>query len=195
MKRAISIFCLTAVLLFASLPAQADVIANAAPSYSGTLMFIYHGNDNPKGLAAMLPMINDWFRTNKSYDGNYLDSLEIFGKFTSSPSEKSIVDLSFAGKKSGTWTSETPIEFYAVKGGNHVAMYWLEGGASSGFWSTEHIINDGGNQPNLSHLSVYNPLGHFSGSEDPVPTPEPASLLLVGGGLLGLAMLRRRIRR
>ena len=195
MKRFIYILCLTAGPLFTSLPAQADVIDGATPSYSGVFMFLYKGNDNPQGLSAMLTIINDWFRTNENYKGDYLNSLELFDKFTSSPSEKSILDLSFTSPKGGAWTSTDPIEFYAVKGGNYVAMYWLEGGASSGVWSTEHILNGGGKHPDLSHLSVYNPLGSFRGGKDPLPTPKPVSLLLVGGGLLGLAALRRRAQR
>lgn len=188
MNRVISGFCLAAALLFASLPARAEVIDQSDPSYSGVFMFVYHGNDNPKGLAAMLTMINDWFRDNRSYERNYLDRLELFDNFSDSSGEEPVVDLFFSSQKGGTWTSAVPIEFYAVKGGNFVAMYWLEGGADSGLWSTEHLVNGGGNQPDLSHLSVFNPLR-------PVPTPEPATLLLVGGGLLGLTLLRRGARR
>ena len=190
MKRVIYGSCLVVALLFLSLPARAGVIDQSAPSYSGTFMFVYEGNDNPKGLAAMLTMINDWFR-DKGYEGDYLDSLERLDKYSDSPSDKAIVDLTFINQRGGTWTSTSPIEFYAVKGGTQVAFYWLEGGADSGLWSTEHLVNGGGNQPDLSHLSVFNPLGHFN----TVPTPEPASLLLLGGGLLGLALLRRRARR
>ncbi len=191
MKRVIFGCCLAVALLFLSLPARAGVIDQSAPSYSGTFMFVYQGNDNHKGLTAMLTMINDWFRNTGNYEGDYLNSLELLDKFSESPSEKGIVDLTFANRKGGAWTSTEPIEFYAVKGGNVVAMYWLEHGADSGLWSTEHLINGGGNQPDLSHLSIFNPLARFN----TVPTPEPASLLLLGGGLLGLAILRRRARR
>ena len=191
MKRAISGRCLAAALLFFSLSARAGVIDQSAPSYSGVFMFVYEGNDNHKGLDAMLPMINNWFRDHMGFTDDYLDFLEQIDKFSDSPSDKGILDLTFTSQKGGTWTSTEFIEFYAVKGGTQVAMYWLEGGANSGLWSTEHLLNNGGNQPDLSHLSVFNPLGHFN----TIPTPEPASLLLLGGGLLGLALLRRRARR
>lgn len=191
MKRALSGFCLAVALLFAALPARADVMDPSAPSYSGVFMFVYQGNDNHKGLTAMLTMINDWFRNEMNYEGDYLHSLEILDKFDDSSGSAGIVDLAFTSPKGGTWTSTTPIEFYAVKGGGQVAIYWLENGADSGLWSTGHLFNGGGDNPDLSHLSVYNPFGMFH----TIPTPEPASLLLVGGGLLGLALLRRSARR
>lgn len=51
------------------------------------------------------------------------------------------------------------------------------------------FTNNGGNVPNLSHMSLYFRQGGGGGNNN---TPEPASLALVGAGLIAAAALRRR---
>ena len=189
MKRFAMIFVAAAMMFISSTPALAEPIA-PSPAYSGELMFTYQGNDNPKGLTAMLGLINDWFNKTQGYVGNYLDDLTIFDKYDKGQSKQAILDLSFTNNKGGSWTSTEAIEFYAVKGGNVVAMYWIEGGAASGLWSTEHIRNGGGNVPDLSHMSVFNPV-ILTALDTPAPTPEPATVLLMGLGMAGLFAARR----
>ena len=69
-----------------------------------------------------------------------------------------------------------------VKAATTWALYALDG-ALSGSWSTAGIVNGGGRQPGVSHVSFYN-------SAAPIPLPAAAWLLLSAVGALGV--MRRR---
>lgn len=101
-------------------------------------------------------------------------------------------------KKSGTWTfnptnvtGANPVlypEYMVVKGGNGYTVWELgQSDLLSGTWSTEHLLNNSGKQPNVSHISFY-------GSRAAVPLP--AAAWLFGSALLGMIGVgsRRRIK-
>lgn len=85
----------------------------------------------------------------------------------------------------GTWSVVSPYElgFYAVKSSDNWALYFVDPSQASGIWSTVHLLNNGDQTPTISHLS---------GLVESTPIPEPATLILLGSGLLGISGFRRK---
>ncbi|MBL8225789.1 MAG: PEP-CTERM sorting domain-containing protein [Chromatiales bacterium] len=96
------------------------------------------------------------------------------------------------GKGIGTWTytpgaGDPLITAFVAKGGSNFNLFSYAGtavnGVYSGSWQTPVTCGRNNNQCGTSHLSFYN---------GGVKMPEPATLTLMGLGLLGAGFARRR---
>jgi hypothetical protein len=100
------------------------------------------------------------------------------------------------GGKSGTWATfgtllppagAQLVDFYVVKATNDFALYLQSPAASSGTWNTGNLRT--GNLRNVPEIS------HFTGYATSIPVSEPGTLMLLGTGLVGMAVAGRRQRR
>ncbi|MEA5115752.1 MAG: PEP-CTERM sorting domain-containing protein [Geobacteraceae bacterium] len=144
---------------------------------SGDLIFTHAGNTttNPTSVADLQALLNAM--------PGYSDVVL---------SLASVNYTSYGNGSSGTWESvplSNTIEFYTVKAGRYFALYEVDPADSTGSWSTYDIWNiggpgTGGYDLQISHLLGYNPSS--------VPVPEPGTVILLGAGLVGLALCGRR---
>ena len=93
-----------------------------------------------------------------------------------------ITRKSLTTSNSGTWETVGGelISFISVKGANSFAVYSFLPGAASGAYDSLGLLNNGGNQATVSHISFWQ-----------TEVPEPTTGLLLGAAGL-VAVYRRR---
>jgi hypothetical protein len=171
---------------------------------SGKLMFIAEGNNlgNPANRLAVQTQVKDWLM-GKGILGssdpftlvNNTSAVTVYG-YDGSGLHPIANPESIAGAyASGAYEVDTSvfssgIEFYAIKASTYYAFYYEHPAEVNGSWSTYDLWLEKGRGEILevSHWTGYN------GSSAPVP--EPATMILLGTGLIGLAGLgRKRLRK
>jgi hypothetical protein len=145
---------------------------------SGSLLFVQSGNDTGN-------------QTNRDWVESLVETAMGYGTDFELVLTSDVIWTAFDNGLSGTWetrSSTDAISFYAVKAGKAFAMYLVDPADSTGSWSTFDLwvsgLANSGSNLSISHFSGYN--------ISAAPVPEPATMLLLGTGLIGLAGFGRK---
>ncbi|MDX9785529.1 MAG: PEP-CTERM sorting domain-containing protein [Desulfobacterales bacterium] len=139
---------------------------------------------------------SDYFKNNNPDIDPVREQIEYYAKFDideetldrGNAYPDAELTLDYSNKTAGTWQTGDLISFYAVKANNNYSLYYVTPADDSGTWATEGLFNNNGKLQDMSHFAAW--VWNSPGGESPVP--EPATLFLMGVGLIGLAKFQRR---
>lgn len=152
-------------------------VANAGDVLADGIIVPNSGNDTEGVVEAAI----------KIATGAEVD-LTLYGKSDDNPSFFTFSNFdtgsSLESSMSGNWAvnAGTLISYISVKAANSFIVYQLTPLANSGSYSTLGMLTNGGQQPEVSHISFWSP----------VAVPEPTSMALLGFGVAGVSASRRR---
>ena len=140
----------------------------------------------------------DWTLTGLTFGG---DNIEVSGTFVTDSSGTTLsYDLTFTGALSEEWTLSNSSfngvgssSFDITRGANEVNIVF--GSDLDGLTSPNSVTNGYvclGNCTVGDGFNYFDSNGSATGVPEATPAPEPASLALLGGGLMALAGVRRR---
>ena len=186
MKKLIAIAALSAAASIATPASAAVSFCSPGPvSNFSTDGCVASGNDN-------LASVENALAAALGVNVSSLD-LSLYGKSDDNPALFTFSSPQVGGGfnvKSVDWSviDGTLIKYVTVKGANSFKLYEIAGaGASSGVdFSTLGILNGGGNQPDISHLSFWTVPGTTA-----VPEPATWAMMIAGFGFAGGLMRRR----
>jgi hypothetical protein len=93
---------------------------------------------------------------------------------------------------SGTWESSLlGVDYVTVKAGRKFSVFSVDH-LGSGEWNTFDITNKKGIPKDLSHISFWSKSTPPTPPGDGAQVPEPATIFLLGSGLLGLFGFRKK---
>ena len=186
-------FNASAVSVSCSDAAGLDCVATRGDVLAGGLEVPNSGNDMQDVVEAAIEIAT----------GSFMD-IVLHGKSDDDPSLYSFSNFdqgnSLTDSQSGSWAlndTSIGIDFVTVKAANSFVVLAVNG-ATSGIYSTEGILNNGGQQPDVSHISFWTKDGNSGvGGDtdmngDGEEVPEPGTIALLALGLIGVSAFRSK---